>query len=166
MSGSPLIIGANAEALGAITTPELHPISGCHLTQPPLRGSPVYMAPEAARGDFAINEKHGKAITSVRMLGFDPRRDLLGCSKFFLYIYIRLAGREVAREDLVHLSGDLLDVRSHERAFRGSASSGALPPGPEPRVRTVWAEKVVANWSALSEKFEQTKAASSCEAIK
>jgi hypothetical protein len=30
MSGSPLINGANAEALGAITTPERHPISGCH----------------------------------------------------------------------------------------------------------------------------------------
>jgi hypothetical protein len=25
-----------------------------------------------------INEKHGKAITDIRMLGFDPRRDLLG----------------------------------------------------------------------------------------
>ena len=39
MSGSPLIIGASTVALGAITTPELHPISGCHLNCIP---SPLY----------------------------------------------------------------------------------------------------------------------------
>ena len=39
MSGSPLINGANAEVLGAITTPELYSISVCHLNCIP---SPLY----------------------------------------------------------------------------------------------------------------------------
>ena len=87
MSGSPLINGASVEALGAITTPELHPISVFHRNCIP---SPLYRRSSRShhitshgilcRGvAYRTGRRHRRAFHRVSRMGL-----ALKCSIVFL----------------------------------------------------------------------------------